>query len=105
MRWSRNAPILGAAVETARRHAVKGGQRGRPVEIGCSGLVGQLRRTDFPGPNRTLDVWALGADARIAVSERLGFEVSRWETSYANILPVDVNAEAWIFQTRVRLKF
>jgi hypothetical protein len=37
-------------------------------------LVGQLRRTDFPGPNRTLDVWALGADARVSMTERLGFK-------------------------------
>lgn len=176
---------------------MKSGQRVRPIEFGYSGLVGQLRRTDFPGPNRTLDVWAFGTDARVALSERygfkgefftgqaignynaailqvnndllepvrstggwgegyfywnpclhshfgygiddpldrtvtpgltaarpirnefffgnviwdvtknleLGFEVSRWETSYANITPVDIDAQAWIYQTRIRLKF
>jgi hypothetical protein len=176
---------------------MKDGQQVRPIEFGCSGLVGQLRRTDFPGPNRTLDVWALGADARVALTERLGFkgefftgqsignynaailqvnndllepirstggwgecywywtpclhshfgygiddpldqtvtpglkaarpvrnefffgniiwdvaknlelgfEVSRWETSYANITPIDIDAQSWIYQCRVRLKF
>lgn len=176
---------------------MKGGQQVRPVEFGCSGLVGQLRRTDFPGPNRTLDVWAIGADARISLTERLGFkgefftgqsignynaailqvnndllepirstggwgecywywtpclhshfgygiddpldqtvtpglkaarpvrnefffgniiwdvaknlelgfEVSHWETSYANITPIDVDAQSWIYQCRVRIKF
>jgi hypothetical protein len=173
------------------------GQPSRPFEIGVSGLVGQLRVTDFPGPNRELNTWAYGADAQIALTDYLGvkgeffsgqaignynaailqvrndvlgpvrstggwgevfvnwtdclhshfgygiddpldstvvqgltaarpvrnefifgnliwdvtknlevgFEVSHWETSYANITPANIDAESMVYHTRVRLKF
>ena len=49
------------------------GQAVRPIEFGVSGLVGQLRRTDIPMvPNHILDVWALGADARMAITDWFG---------------------------------
>ncbi len=38
-------------------------------------------------------------------SLEIGFEVSRWETSYANVTPFDIDNDAWIYHTRVRLKF
>jgi hypothetical protein len=45
----------------------------RPTELGVSGLVGQLRRTgDVNIPNSVADVWAVGADARVAITEKLG---------------------------------
>jgi hypothetical protein len=45
----------------------------RPTELGVSGLVGQLRRTgDLNIPNSVADVWAVGTDARVAITERLG---------------------------------
>ncbi len=174
------------------------GQAVRPIEVGVSGLVGQLRRTDIPTvPNRILDVWGFGADARMAINKscgvkgeffsgqcignynaailqvnndnldpvrstggwgefyvhwnqrlhshfgygiddpldstvtpgllaarpvrneflfgnifwdvteslEVGFEVSHWETSYANITPVDIDNQAMMYHTRVRLKF
>lgn len=48
------------------------GQETRPFEVGFSGLLGELRRTDFPGPNRVYDVWAVGADTRWRISDRWG---------------------------------
>lgn len=45
----------------------------RPTELGVSGLVGQLRRTgDAITPNSIADVWAVGADGRVAITEKLG---------------------------------
>ncbi len=45
----------------------------RPTELGVSGLAGQLRRTgNAITPNSTADVWAVGADARVAITEKLG---------------------------------
>lgn len=45
----------------------------RAHEVGVSGLVGQLRRTgDQQTPNAIADVWATGADARFAITDRLG---------------------------------
>ena len=45
----------------------------RAHEVGVSGLVGQLRRTgDLLTPNMIADVWAIGADARFAITDRLG---------------------------------
>lgn len=45
----------------------------RPTELGISGLVGQLRRTgDAITPNSIADVWAVGADGRVAITDRLG---------------------------------
>jgi hypothetical protein len=44
----------------------------RPVEVGWSGVVGQLRTT-LPGRAQVVaDVWGLGSDARWAVTERFG---------------------------------
>jgi hypothetical protein len=183
------------AIGLGEKRAI-GGELLRPFEIGISGLVGQLRRTDFLG-NHILDTWAFGADARMALGERfgvkgefftgqaignynaaillvnndlfgpvrstggwgefyvywnpclhshfgygiddpldstvtaglatpkpirndfffgniiwdvtknleVGFEVSRWETSYANIVPINIDNQAMVYQTRVRLKF
>ncbi len=48
------------------------GQETRPLEVGFSGLIGELRRTDAPGPNRVYDVWAVGADARWRINQRFG---------------------------------
>jgi len=45
----------------------------RAHEVGVSGVVGQLRRTgDAIIPNVIADVWAVGADARFAITDRLG---------------------------------
>jgi hypothetical protein len=45
----------------------------RAHEVGVSGVVGQLRRTgDVDTPNMIADVWAIGADARFAITDRLG---------------------------------
>ena len=45
----------------------------QPVEIAVSGLVGELRRTDLPGtPDHLIQVWALGADWQIALSDNAG---------------------------------
>jgi hypothetical protein len=42
-------------------------------EVGVSGLVGELRRTgNLVTPNAVADVWAVGADARVALTDRLG---------------------------------
>jgi len=50
-----------------------GGVCVRAHEVGVSGLVGQLRRTgDLFTPNAVADVWAVGADARVAITDRLG---------------------------------
>ncbi|PHS11128.1 MAG: hypothetical protein COA78_10325 [Blastopirellula sp.] len=43
----------------------------RPVEFGVSGLIGQLRRTDTP-TNHIHDVWAVGMDGHVALSQRMG---------------------------------
>lgn len=58
-----------------------GGRKQRPVEVGVSGLVGQLRTSrlatapiDPEIPNRAVvDVWGLGVDGQFAVGERFGF--------------------------------
>ena len=45
----------------------------RPTELGVSGLIGQLRRTgDSTTPNSVVDVWAVGTDARVSITEKLG---------------------------------
>ena len=41
----------------------------------------------------------------VTTSLEVGFEVSHWETSYANILPVDIDSQARMYHTRVRLNF
>ena len=44
----------------------------RPFEIGISGLAGQIRRT---GNQAALfDVWAIGADARLELTEYCGLK-------------------------------
>lgn len=45
----------------------------RPLELGVSGLVGQLRRTDTP-QNHIHDVWAFGLDTHVALTDEVGFE-------------------------------
>ena len=35
----------------------------------------------------------------------IGVELSRWETSYANVTPLDIDNESMVHHTRVRLKF
>lgn len=55
------------------RMVPRGGICVRAHEVGVSGTVGQLRRTgDLLTPNAVADVWAVGADARVAVTDRLG---------------------------------
>jgi hypothetical protein len=45
----------------------------RAHEVGVSSIVGQLRRTgDANTPNMIADVWAVGADARFAITDKLG---------------------------------
>jgi hypothetical protein len=45
----------------------------RAHEVGVSGVIGQLRRTgDVLTPNSIGDVWAVGADARFAITDCLG---------------------------------
>ena len=50
----------------------------RPVEIGVSGVVGQLRRTSFPSdptPRRVVsDVWGINLDFRVNLAGRYGFK-------------------------------
>jgi hypothetical protein len=57
---------------------VAGGRKLRPVEIGVSGLVGQLRNsrlfapTDKESARSTIGVWGLGLDLQAAVTDRFG---------------------------------
>jgi len=49
----------------------------RPVEVGVSGVVGQLRRTAPPEepPRRVVsDVWGAAVDVRVNVASRFGFK-------------------------------
>ena len=49
----------------------------RPLEVGVSGVVGQLRRTDFPPapPRRVVsDVWGAAVDFRVNLAGFFGFE-------------------------------
>ena len=49
----------------------------RPVEVGVSGVVGQLRRTALPSepPRRVVsDVWGVNLDFRVNLAERFGFK-------------------------------
>lgn len=70
----------------------------RAHEVGVSGLVGQLRRTgDVLTPNAVADVWAVGADARAAVTDRLGVkcEVYHGQTvgTYLGAIVQNFNAD------------
>jgi hypothetical protein len=47
------------------------GEQKRTVEVGISGLVGQLRRTGL-GPPDVADVWAYGIDAQVKLTDWLG---------------------------------
>jgi hypothetical protein len=57
-----------------------GGRKARPVEVGVSGVVGQLRNSvlfatpDTPPPEvcSVVLVWGVGADVRAAVTDRFG---------------------------------
>jgi hypothetical protein len=59
---------------------VAGGRKSRPVEVGVSGTVGQLRNSvlfvtaDTPPPaiRSTVDVWGFGADVQAPLTERFG---------------------------------
>lgn len=70
---ARVAAGLGAAREVAGRRTL------RPVEVGVSGVVGQLRNVRLlPAATgddilrSTIDVWGLGADVQAAVTDRFG---------------------------------
>lgn len=47
------------------------GEQKRAIEVGLSGVVGQLRRTTL-GPPAIADVWAYGFDAQVRLTDRLG---------------------------------
>jgi X-X-X-Leu-X-X-Gly heptad repeat protein len=47
------------------------GEQKRAIEVGLSGVVGELRRTTL-GPPAIADVWAYGFDAQVRLSDRLG---------------------------------
>jgi len=54
-----------------------GGRKQRAVEMGVSGVVGQIRSTrvdlGIPGPLRVVqDIWALGSDLQLALTDRFG---------------------------------
>jgi hypothetical protein len=54
-----------------------GGRKQRAVEMGVSGVVGQIRSTRVdlgtPGPLRVVqDIWALGSDLQLALTDRFG---------------------------------
>lgn len=57
-----------------------GGRKARPVEVGVSGLVGELRNSvlfttpDTPPPEirSVIQVWGLGADVQAALTDRFG---------------------------------
>lgn len=54
-----------------------GGRKQRAFEMGISGVVGQIRTTRIdlgvPGPlRRTQDIWALGSDLQLALTDRFG---------------------------------
>jgi hypothetical protein len=49
----------------------RAGEVKRTVEIGVSGLVGELRRTEL-GPPSIADVWAYGLDAEVRLTDCLG---------------------------------
>jgi hypothetical protein len=57
---------------------LSGGRKLRPIELGVSGLVGQLRNTRVTAPtsnepNRsTIDVWGLGLDLQASLTDRFG---------------------------------
>ena len=49
------------------------GEQKRSIEVGASGLVGQLRRTRL-GPPDIADVWAYGFDAQVKLTDWFGFK-------------------------------
>jgi X-X-X-Leu-X-X-Gly heptad repeat protein len=49
------------------------GETKRTVEVGLSGVVGELRRTGL-GPPAIADVWACGLDAEVRFTDRIGFK-------------------------------
>jgi hypothetical protein len=76
--WPNVEARVAAGVGAVRE--VAGGRKLRPLEVGVSGTVGQLRNSvlfvgpDTPPPliRSTVDVWGLGADVQAAVTERFG---------------------------------
>jgi hypothetical protein len=48
--------------------------RVRPIEIGVSGVVGQQRAALLAAPNVVADVYGVGVDARLPMSERFGVQ-------------------------------
>jgi hypothetical protein len=54
-----------------------GGRKQRAIEMGVSGVVGQIRSTRVdlgtPGPLRVIqDIWALGSDLQLVLTDRMG---------------------------------
>lgn len=75
--WPNVEARLGVGLGAARD--VAGGRTLRPVEVGASGVVGQLRNSRLltaaagVDPVRSvIDVWGLGADLQAAVTDRFG---------------------------------
>jgi hypothetical protein len=46
----------------------------RPLEIGLSGMAGQIRSTTLPATRVVADVWGLGADGRLAINHFCGVQ-------------------------------
>ena len=44
----------------------------RPVEVGLSGIIGQLRSTPLSGPRVVAEVWGAGIDFRWQINDRFG---------------------------------
>jgi len=64
-----------AAISFGRREG-EGMLAKRPIEFGVSGVVGQMRTTEFAlvGNRVVADVWGLGADIRVAFTPRCGVQ-------------------------------
>jgi len=50
------------------------GEKRRTVELGVSGVLGELRRTNPVGPPGIDDVWAYGVDAHVRLTDRIGLK-------------------------------
>lgn len=51
-----------------------GAEAKRPLEVGVSGLIGELRHTDFLTTQVVTDTWGIGCDARFQITERFGVQ-------------------------------
>lgn len=66
-------PNVEARVALALGEAGAGPAAQRPFEWGVSGVVGQLRTSPaLPDPQVVADVWGVGSDLRVRLSERFG---------------------------------